>query len=472
MLGRMPSDPAKNGGWGSMNGRLAILAALGFAVSIPSVIAACDTETTLGNTSASSSGGSGGGTTDDGGASSDGDDGGSAPDGGCVYTDNASFCACQKWTCGGFTVQDANGNNQVVYCGQCPNTQYCVPDPAWGPGVGACGGTNPLAYSFQKQKIDMLVSMGENDNTIINYGYAKNIGDGRGYTIGKVGFTTGTGDFIIVAQCYNMAKPGNVLQKYWSALVYINNLLQAGDAGNIGDTSKIDAIGNFVSDVAAAAAEAPPAGQQENAFQICQDSLADADYLSAAAAHLAERGLQGALTAGFLYDTELNFGEADDPSDGGTVGTVTVLGRADKDYGSTLPKSFAGLPWEESKWLGYVIKERTLVMAANSTWKSAIDQNSTWEAARRLNTASTNSPESATKLDMDFDFVSQYQAGAAAPPAPCWTGLPNNPQPGGATVYTVTTDKSAGASKENLWAAAATKNTNQTYVDCPKNPTP
>jgi hypothetical protein len=185
-----------------------------------------------------------------------------------------------------------------------------------------------------------------------------------------------------------------------------------------------------------------------------------------------ERGLQSALTAGFLYDTELNFGDEDDPSAGGTVGTKTVMARADKDYGSSLPKSFAGLPWEESKWLGYVIKERTLVMVANTTWATDIDQNSTWEAARRLNTASTNSPETGTKLDLDFDFVSKYQAGAAAPPAPCWTGLPDSPKPSGATVYTLTTDKSGSASDESLWTATASKDSAQTYVDCPKNPTP
>jgi hypothetical protein len=149
-----------------------------------------------------------------------------------------------------------------------------------------------------------------------------------------------------------------------------------------------------------------------------------------------------------------------------------VMTRADKDYGSTLPKSFSGMPWEESKWLGYLIKERTLVMVANSTWASAIDQDATWEAARRLHTASTNSPESATNLDMDFDIVSQYQSGAAAPPAPCWAGLPDNPQPGGATVYTLSTNKSASASDKGLWAAAASKNTSQVFVDCPKNPTP
>jgi hypothetical protein len=72
---------------------------------------------------------------------------------------------------------------------------------------------------------------------------------------------------------------------------------------------------------------------------------------------------------------------------------------------------------------------------------------------------------------MDFEFISQYQAGAAAPPTPCWTGLPNNPQASGATVYTLTTSKS-GAANEGQWTALASKNASQTYVACPKNPTP
>lgn len=458
--------------------------ALGLAVAVGGFLAACDKETSLGDSNGGSSSGSNGSSGSGGGSGGTGDDSGGGDDGGSsadagkcpIYTNNAQYCACEGWTCGGETITDTTNTNYVVYCGQCPNTQYCVPDPVWGAGVGACGGTNPLTYRYQKQKIDMLVSMGENDNTIIDYAYAKNIGDGRGYTVGKVGFCTGTGDFIIVAQCYNMLQPNNVLQKYWSALVYYNNLyVSTGD--NQGDTSKIDAIGDFSSDVAAAAAEAPDAGQTENAFQICQDSLADADYLSAAAAHLNQRGLQSALTTGFLYDTELNFGDEDDLADGGTVGTITVMSRADKDYGSTLPTDFTGKPWEESRWLGYVIKERALVMNGNETWESDIDQNATWEAARRLNTAKTNSPESATNLDMDFEFTSQYQSAAPAPPAPCWTGFPNNatnmpPQPSGATVYTVTTDKSASATDAGAWTANATQNKTQTYVDCPANPAP
>ena len=137
--------------------------------------AACDTETILGNSPYTPD--AGGGSDSGGGSSGGGSSGGDIKvDGGCQYTDNDAFCRCENWTCGGFTVQDPQGVNQVVYCGQCEDSQYCQPDPVWGAGVGACGGANPLAYTFQKQKIDMLVAMGENDNTDLNYGVCSNIG--------------------------------------------------------------------------------------------------------------------------------------------------------------------------------------------------------------------------------------------------------------------------------------------------------
>ena len=421
----------------------------------------------------------GGGSGDDGGTSGDdggGDDGGSGGDDGggpssstCAYTDDKSFCACNGWTCGGITIADKAGVNESVYCGSCPNTQYCQPG-SQGVGVGTCGGSNPLQYEFQKQKIDILVSMGENDNTTINYSFAKNIGDGRGYTVGKVGFCTGTGDFITVAACYNDLKPGNILSKYWGhrdstgkatdGLIYYNDAYVASGM-NQGETKLIDSLGSFVADVATAA------GESDGIFRKCQDAMADAFYLAASAQHATERGLKGALTIGFLYDTELNFGDDDDPK--GTVGTKTVMARADADYGATLPKDFTGKPWEESKWLGYLIKERVLVMDADKTWQSDIDQNSTWEAARRLQTASSNATETKTNLDMDYEFASKYKAGFAGSGAPCWTGLKNGLD-SQATVYLLTTDKKASATDETKWTATATKSSG--YAACPANPTP
>lgn len=35
------------------------------------------------------------------------------------------------------------------------------------------------------------------------------------------------------------------------------------------------------------------------------------------------------------------------------------------------PPDFTGKPWEESRWLGYLIKERTIVMSKDKTWQEA-----------------------------------------------------------------------------------------------------
>jgi hypothetical protein len=481
------------------------LTALAVSLSCGIAAASCDSMSTLGGSGilyggppgntgpgGGSDSGGGGGDAGGGGDSGGGGDDGGGSDGGaqsdapmlpsCAFTagKEQDFCTCLgNWNCGGTTATDMNGTNQTVYCGKCANTEYCVPDPLASGAVGKCGGMNPLAYDYQKQKIDILVAMGENDsiNVLSTYATATNLNDGRGYTIGKVGFCTGTGDFIVVAACYNQLKPGNVLQKYWGhrdakgnaidGLIYYNDQYIA-TGNNQADTSKIDSLGSFKTDVATAAAD--------SVFRDCQDSLADADYLALAAQHVADRKMSGALTVGFLYDTELNFGDGDDPGnpDAGvpsTAGTLTVMARADKDYGASLPTDFTGKPWEESKWLGYVIMERTKVMAGNSTWKSNIDQNSTWEAARRLHTGMSASTETNTVLDMDFDLTSKYKSGATSAGTPCWpTGL-TMPQDTMATIYTVSTDKTASATDATKWTGVG-KTAGTTFAACPANPTP
>ncbi len=405
---------------------------------------------------------------DDGGPSGDdaGDDD-DIPD--CPYDKgDQAICECLKYNCGATTVEDKNHVYHAIFCGGCEEGKYCVPDGD-GAGVGTCGGTNPLAHKWQREKTDMLVSIGENDNTTIQYGFAKDINDGRGYTIGKVGFCTGTGDFIWVAACYNARKPGNVLEKYWGTrdakgvaqdgLIYYNDLFME-DAKNQKDHSKIDSLGKFTEDVAKAA--------EDEEFKSCQDDVADALYLSTAIDHVTKRGLKGALTVAYLYDLELNFGDEDDPD--GTVGARTVMANADKAYGTGLPTDFADKPWEESKWLGLLIQERTKVMAADPTWEDAIDQNATWEAARRLHTGKSGSAASATDLSMDYDFISKYKAGNKDTVAPCWTTGLKTTKDTQAGIFTVSTDKSASATDQSKWRGKGVSGGGAAAA-CPANPT-
>lgn len=69
-----------------------------------------------------------------------------------------------------------------------------------------------------------LVSAAENSTLEYwnEYGYIEDIGDGRGYTAGLVGFTSGTGDLLEVVKLYTRLAPDNGLAAYIPALEKVN----------------------------------------------------------------------------------------------------------------------------------------------------------------------------------------------------------------------------------------------------------
>ncbi|MEJ8660732.1 chitosanase [Streptomyces sp. MS1.AVA.4] len=86
-------------------------------------------------------------------------------------------------------------------------------DPA---GAYAIGLDDPA-----KKEIAMkLVSSAENSSLDwqAQYQYIEDIGDGRGYTAGIIGFCSGTGDMLDLVELYTDRRPGNVLAGYLPAL--------------------------------------------------------------------------------------------------------------------------------------------------------------------------------------------------------------------------------------------------------------
>ncbi|MBN0046726.1 chitosanase [Streptomyces actuosus] len=72
-----------------------------------------------------------------------------------------------------------------------------------------------------KKEIAMqLVSSAENSSLDwkAQYAYIEDIGDGRGYTAGIIGFCSGTGDMLDLVELYTDREPGNPLAGYLPAL--------------------------------------------------------------------------------------------------------------------------------------------------------------------------------------------------------------------------------------------------------------
>jgi chitosanase len=72
----------------------------------------------------------------------------------------------------------------------------------------------------RKETAMRLVSTAENSSLDwrAQYGYIEDIGDGRGYTAGIVGFCSGTSDMLALVAEYTKRKPGNPLAKFLPAL--------------------------------------------------------------------------------------------------------------------------------------------------------------------------------------------------------------------------------------------------------------
>lgn len=140
-----------------------------------------------------------------------------------------------------------------------------------------------------KEVAMVLVSTAENSSTDwrAQYGYVEDIGDGRGYTAGIIGFTTGTGDGLELIEGYTATHPGNGLARFLPALRKVN-----GSASHRG-------LNGFPAAWAAEAARP--------AFRAAQDALRDRVYFIPAVALAQADGL-GPLGQFAYYDAAVVHG--------------------------------------------------------------------------------------------------------------------------------------------------------------------
>ena len=155
--------------------------------------------------------------------------------------------------------------------------------------------TSDLATSAKKEIAMELVSSAENSslNWKAQYAYIQDIGDGRGYTGGIIGFCSGTGDMLEVIQYYTTLKANNVLSKYIPALQKVN-----GTASHTG----LDPT--FQADWKTAATD--------TLFQQAQDHERDIVYFNPAVNQAKTDGLR-ALGQFIYYDAIVMHGPGTDP---------------------------------------------------------------------------------------------------------------------------------------------------------------
>ncbi|MEU1628629.1 chitosanase [Streptomyces sp. NPDC020096] len=139
-----------------------------------------------------------------------------------------------------------------------------------------------------------LVSSAENSSLDwkAQYKYIEDIGDGRGYTGGIIGFCSGTGDMLQLVEAYTANKPDNALAAFLPALRKVNGTDSHAGLGQ-----------GFVNAWRAAAADPD--------FQQAQNDERDRIYFNPAVQQAKQDGL-GALGQFIYYDAIVMHGPGDE----------------------------------------------------------------------------------------------------------------------------------------------------------------
>ncbi|MEU4353518.1 chitosanase [Streptomyces virginiae] len=185
-----------------------------------------------------------------------------------------------------------------------------------------------------KKEIAMkIVSSAENSSLDwkAQYKYIEDIGDGRGYTAGIIGFCSGTGDMLDLVEYYTKVKPGNVLAKYLPALREVD-----------GSDSHAGLDPNFTRDWVKAA--------QDAEFKKAQDRERDRVYFNPSVKQGKSDGV-GVLGQFIYYDAIVMHGDGTD-----STSFRNIRGRA---LSKAKPPSQGG---SETTWLHAFLDARVWAM--------------------------------------------------------------------------------------------------------------
>ncbi|GHJ41112.1 chitosanase [Streptomyces sp. TS71-3] len=177
-------------------------------------------------------------------------------------------------------------------------------------GLGSAGAKAGGLDDPAKKEIAMeLVSSAENSSLDWKgqYGYIEDIGDGRGYTAGIIGFCSGTHDMLELVELYTQRVPDNPLAPFLPAL------------RDVDGSDSHDGLDPGFTDAWQEAAE-------DEAFQQAQNDERDRVYFNPAVSQGKKDGL-GVLGQFAYYDAIVMHGDGDDPTSFGSI-RKRALGQA------------------------------------------------------------------------------------------------------------------------------------------------
>jgi chitosanase len=222
---------------------------------------------------------------------------------------------------------------------------------ALAPSAGAAGLTHA-----QRVRADKLVSQFENSTSVIQYCYVAALDDGRGYTVGRAGFTSATGDLLEVAELYTNAVPENPLA---DLLPRLRELAAAND----GSTDGLERLPQAWADTC-----------HDKRQRRIQDGVVDKEYYNPAVRHWRKLGLRRPLSLAAIYDAEIQHGDGEDPD-----GVPAMLKRAAKRAQGT-PKTKVSEP----KFLRAFIHVRRATLAhahdpsTRAAWAQTVHRADAW----------------------------------------------------------------------------------------------
>ncbi|HEY3780584.1 MAG TPA: chitosanase [Fimbriimonadaceae bacterium] len=184
--------------------------------------------------------------------------------------------------------------------------------------------TQPDGFTDSQKKItEEIVSIFENDTPSLQYGYIENLHDGRGFTAGRGGFTSATGDMLAVLKKFNEAEPNNVFTKFIPSL---EKKAQEEDE-NVDDLDGIDKMWTSCA--------------TDPVFCKCQDQVVNELIYQPSLKHWKAEGLQTPLGLLVIYDTVVEHGDGNDPD-----GTPAIIAKTDQ-----IEKGNPGSGVRETEWL-------------------------------------------------------------------------------------------------------------------------